>query len=345
MRIDYGPISRRTALAAALAASVAAAAGALSGCSDKTSADAKASKLADGIYQFDPAKPAHREFSGEKALAHARALVAFGPRPAGSGALEKSRVYLEEQLKSSGWEVDRTSQKFTAYTPRGNIEFANIRARFPVAGSDTWKRTAAVLIGSHYDTKLFTNFDFVGANDGASSSAALLEMARVLSAHPDLAQFVELVFFDGEEAVVDYSVNPGSGLPDDGLYGSRHYAKSLRGLPDAQRPLALLLLDMIGDKNLNVKIPANGTPELKAKILRAAEDLSASQHFSASNMDIIDDHVPFLRSGIAAVDVIDLDYPAWHTSLDTMEQISAASIEIVGRTTLLALEKYILTGK
>src|SRR5215211_3047696 len=137
------------------------------------------------------------EFSGENALKHVQALVDFGPRPPASPALEHAREYITEQLKASGWEVRR--QEFTDQTPRGELRFVNLIATF--AGA---KKPALFLLCSHYDTKIFDDAHFVGANDGGSSSGLLLEMARVLAKEPTLAGKVQLVFFDGEEAYVSF---------------------------------------------------------------------------------------------------------------------------------------------
>src|SRR5438105_6271830 len=155
------------------------------------------------------------EFSGDKALAHVQRLIDFGPRPPESDAIEKSRAYIKEQLKSFGWKV--SEQAFTDNTPRGQVRFVNLIARFgPVE-----KPPDLFLLCSHYDTKVFDTFQFVGANDGGSSTGLLLELARVIGQHPSLARKIELVFFDGEEAYDHFS-------DTDGLFGSRHFAKQLQ---------------------------------------------------------------------------------------------------------------------
>lgn len=311
-----------------------------------TSCDSKqqqAAALARNLYNFDASKALHKDFDAAAALEHLKAQVAFGPRPAGSEALGKCRAYLTGQLQSFGWEVQ--PQAFKEYTPKGEIEFINLRARLPIKSeaSKTWERPYAMLIGSHYDTKLFGSFHFVGANDGASSTAVLLEMARLLGKRPDVAQFVELVCFDGEEALIDYTPDA-SGLPKDGLYGSRHYAKIMRAWPKIQQPLSMFLLDMVGDKDLLVKIPNNSTPILTQLILASAAELGLNKYFAEGSGPVTDDHVPFLYSGVPSVNIIDLNYAAWHTSSDSLEQVSAESLGIVGRTTLLAMEKYLATS-
>src|SRR2546429_3178764 len=173
------------------------------------------------------------EFSGEKAFGHVQRLVDFGPRPAGSTAIEKSRDYIEDQLRRSGWQVTR--QAFTDDTPRGKVQFANLIAQFP------GQQNAAplFLLCSHYDTKTFDTIKFVGANDGGSSTGLLLELARVIGQHPNLARKIELVFFDGEEAVEQFS-------QADGLYGSRYFARQLQGA-GAKQFRGGFLLGMLDD--------------------------------------------------------------------------------------------------
>src|SRR6266540_1269129 len=156
------------------------------------------------------------EFSGEKAFAHVQRLVDFGPRPAGSTAIEKSRDYIEDQLRRSGWQVTR--QTFSDDTPRGKIHFVNLLAQFSGQGNAS---SPLFLLCSHYDTKMFDTIRFVGANDGGSSTGLLMELARVIGQHPNLSRKIELVFFDGEEAVEQFS-------QADGLYGSRYFAKQLQ---------------------------------------------------------------------------------------------------------------------
>ncbi len=299
------------------------------------------SKETQTLYKYDPARPLRASYSAAKAMEHVSAQVAFGPRPAGSAALGKCRDYLTEQLKATGWDVQ--PQTFTAYTPKGNIEFTNLRARLPIAGSDTWQRPCALLLGSHFDTKLFASFQFLGANDGGSSTGVLLEFARVLGVRPEVAQFLELVFFDGEEAVVEYTMNEHTRLPEDGLYGSRHYAEAMRALPKIQQPSFLILLDMVGDKDLKVELPNNSTPLMKELALTTAAELNYAAYFGHAKGDILDDHHPFLVSGIKCVDIIDLDFKPWHTSLDKLDQISERSLEIVGQTTLQMIEKLLST--
>ena len=282
-------------------------------------------------YRYAPERAVWSSFSGEKAREHCAALVAFGPRPSGSPALERSRGYLEAQLKAVGWTVLR--QTFVADTPTRPVEFVNLRARF---GTVPFDRPVPVLIGSHYDSKYFPNIRFLGANDGGSSSGALLEMARVMAANPALASSVELVFFDGEEAVKEYSAT-------DGLYGSRHYAREVtRRQAVRDRPKAVLVLDMIGDPDLYVRLPSDTPQALADGLFAAAQEAGTKEWFGRRPTPILDDHAPFQLEGVPAIDLIDLDFGPWHTSGDTLDQVSARSLEIVGRTALLFLERHLL---
>src|SRR5947209_6640201 len=268
------------------------------------------------------------EVSGEKALAQAQQLVDLGPRPSGSEALEKSRLYIEEQLHRSGWQVTR--QAFTDETPRGRIQFVNLIAQFPE------KRNAATLflLCSHYDTKTFDAIKFVGANDGGSSTGLLLELARIIGQHPNLAAKIELVFFDGEEAYDRFSET-------DGLYGSRHFAKQLEG-SSAKQFRGGILFDMVGDRSLDVTLPADSPPEMARDIFAAAETLKLRSYFTYLDREMIDDHSPLNAIGIPTIDVIDFDYPSWHTAGDTLDKISAERLQIVGSVAWYYLSAFAL---
>ena len=267
------------------------------------------------------------EFSGEKALAHVQRLVDLGPHPAGSEAIEKAREYIEEQLRHSGWEVKR--QAFTDDTPRGKIHFVNLIAQFP---GETKAESPSFLFCSHYDTKLFDTIRFVGANDGGSSTGLLLELARVLEQHPNVARKVELVFFDGEEALENFSET-------DGLYGSRYFAKELQG-KGAKQFHGGILFDMIGDRSLGITFPADTPAAIAGDVFAAAEALKLRKYFSYLDRDLIDDHVPLNAIGIPTIDIIDFDYPWWHTAEDTMDKISAQSLQIVGSVALYYLAEF-----
>jgi len=266
------------------------------------------------------------EFSGEKAFAHVQRLVDFGPRPAGSTAIEKSRDYIEDQLRRSGWQVTR--QAFSDDTPRGKIPFINLIAQFSARGKAA---SPSFLLCSHYDTKMFDTIRFVGANDGGSSTGLLLELARVIGQHPNLARKIELVFFDGEEAVEQFS-------QADGLYGSRYFARQLQGA-GAKQFRGGLLFDMVGDRSLGITLPADSPAEMARDIFAAAEALKLRSYFTYLGRELIDDHAPLNAIGIPTLDIIDFDYPWWHTADDTMDKISAQSLQTVGAVALYYLSE------
>lgn len=255
-------------------------------------------------------------FSGERAFADVKKLVEIGPRPAGSEALEKARVYLRQQLEAAGWKVQ--AQTFTDRTPAGPVTFVNLLATFGDHSTPTF------VLCSHYDTKLFRTFRFLGANDGGSSTGVLLELARVLSRDPALASRLQLVFFDGEEAIEDFN-------DVDGLYGSRYFAKNL---PKPRTLRSGILFDMIGDKNLTVTLPPDSPAGLARGIFQAADELKLRDHFTYFDRNVTDDHVPLNAAGIVVIDLIDFDFPAWHTAGDDLDAISAESLGVIGKVTL-----------
>jgi glutaminyl-peptide cyclotransferase len=269
------------------------------------------------------------QFSGDKALAHVQRLVDFGPRPPESEAIEKSRTYIKEQLKTSGWNV--TEQPFTDATPRGQVRFVNLIARFGAAT----KANDLFLLCSHYDTKIFDTFRFVGANDGGSSTGLLLELARVLGQQPRLAEKVELVFFDGEEAFENFSGT-------DGIYGSRHFAHELAQDGSAKLFRGGILFDMVGDQSLDITLPPNSPTKIARDIFASADALKLRNHFTYFDQDITDDHTPLNAIGIPVVDLIDFHYAPWHTADDTMDKLSGQSLQIVGSVTLYYLSQFAL---
>ncbi len=267
------------------------------------------------------------EFSGAKALAQVQHLVDFGPRPPASPAIEQTRAYLEGQLQQFGWEVRR--QEFTDATPGGPVRFVNLIARF----GDAEEKGKLFLLCSHYDTKTFASIRFMGANDGGSSTGALLEIARVLSGHPALARRTELVFFDGEEAYINFTET-------DGLYGSRYFAKQLVAEKRAADFRGGILLDMVGDRNLTITLSPDSPQELTRDIFASAEALKVRDKFTYAEGGITDDHTPLNAAGIPTIDLIDFDYPPWHTSTDTMDKLSAESLQTMGAVTLFYLANF-----
>jgi glutaminyl-peptide cyclotransferase len=271
------------------------------------------------------------EFSGEKALEHVKQLVDLGPRPSQSDAIEKARAYIEKQLSSHNWQVTR--QTFTDTTPRGMVTFVNLVAQFRGKGSKA--RTPSFLLCSHYDTKVFETFRFVGANDGGSSTGLLLELARVLAQHPNLAEKVELVFFDGEEACENFSEN-------DGLYGSRYFARELERTKTAGQFRGGVLFDMVGDSALDITLSPDSPPRMAHDIFAAADALKLRDAFGFFDHDITDDHKPLNAIGIPTIDLIDFDFAWWHTAGDTIDKVSAQSLQTVGRVTAYYLSEFAL---
>jgi hypothetical protein len=267
------------------------------------------------------------KFSGDKALAHVQRLVDFGPRTPESEAIEKSRAYIKQALKSSGWSV--SEQAFTDNTPRGQVRFVNLIARF----GEATKANDLFLLCSHYDTKIFDTFRFVGANDGGSSTGLLLELARVLAQQPRLAEKIELVFFDGEEAVENFSDR-------DGIYGSRHFAHELAKSGTTKSFRGGILFDMVGDRSLDITLPPNSPTKIARDIFASADALTLRNYFTYFDQDITDDHTPLNAIGIPVVDVIDFHYAPWHTADDTMDKLSPQSLQIVGSVAVYYLSEF-----
>jgi glutaminyl-peptide cyclotransferase len=271
-----------------------------------------------------------KEFSGEKAFAHVQRLVDFGPRPPESEALEKSRDYIESQLRLSGWQVSR--QAFTDDTPRGKVRFVNLIARFPGHASGA----TSFLLCAHYDTKTFDTIRFVGANDGGSGTGLLLELARVLAQHPDLAAKIELAFFDGEEAYENFSEK-------DGLYGSRYFARQL-GDSGAKQFHGGILFDMVGQRSLKITLPTDSPAEIARDIFASAEALKLRSYFTYLDREMIDDHTPLNAMGIATIDLIDFSFSWWHTAEDTIDKLSPQSLQIVGSVAAYYLSEFALAN-
>ena len=265
------------------------------------------------------ADPAAARFDGAAAFRHLERLVAIGPRPAGSPAGVRTREYITGELKRAG--VQSRIEPFDAETPEGRVKMANVVAVLPGRRSDV------ILVGGHYDTKVFREFRFVGANDGGSSTALLLELARASAARPHEYTYW-IVFLDGEEA-------RGAWTSTDSLYGSRQMAADLarRG----RLPRAVIIADMIGDRDLNIRREGASTPWLTDLVWASARRLGHGAHFLPQTIAVEDDHVPFLRAGVPATLLIDFDYPPWHTAGDTLDKVSARSLQVVGDVLLDAL--------
>jgi glutaminyl-peptide cyclotransferase len=264
------------------------------------------------------------KFDSSRAWDDLRKQVGFGPRPAGSTALNDTRNYILGQLKTAG--VDARQQVFMAMTPLGEMMMSNIIATIP------GRRRERIILASHYDTKRAPNFRFVGASDGASSTAALLELGRALKGRQN--EFtIELLFLDGEEAVNWDWRDP------DNTYGSRYYVGAAQKANTISSIKALILLDMIGDRDLLIKRDANSTPWLVDAVWDAAGRLGHRAEFTNQLTTVEDDHIAFLRAGVPSVDIIDLDNYAryWHTAQDDLEHVSARSLQTVGDVVLAAI--------
>ena len=267
-------------------------------------------------------------FDSSKAWEHLRQIVGMGPRPAGSPALEATRKYIKAQLAASGVAV--ADQAWDDQTPGGPVHMVNLIATIP------GQRPDRIVISGHYDTKLFRDARFVGANDGGSSAAFLLEMARVLKGRRNPLT-IELLFLDGEEAFCrDWDECARPGAPDN-TYGSRHYVAAGKARGTLAGIKAHILVDMVADRDLRIKRDLNSTPWLTDIIWAAAKRQKLDAIFVAEPTQIEDDHLPFLAAGVPSVDVIDLEFAAWHTPSDNLDAVSARSLQAVGDAIMAAL--------
>ncbi len=263
------------------------------------------------------------KFSGTLAFAHVEKQVSFGPRIPGTDGHAQLIEWLANELAGLGWDV-QVQESSLLDKPVRNV----IAMRTEINPSDPW-----IILGAHYDTRIHADMDpdpakrnqpVPGANDGASGVAVLLELARTIP--EDYPGNIWLVFFDAE----DNGRIPGW----EWILGSRAFVSELEGHPDA-----VVILDMIGDADLNIMMERNSDPTLVAEIWEQAASLGYSNYFIAvSGYSILDDHTPFLEAGIPAVDIIDFDYPYWHTIEDTTDKVSAESLQIVGETILAWLD-------
>jgi hypothetical protein len=274
---------------------------------------------------------------GKAALAHTADILKFGPRPPGSDALKLVRQQVTAKLTSYGWIV--TEQTFERFTPVGSVRFTNLRARFPLPGeSDPWPRPVDAILSAHIDSKPTQDHLFVGADDSASCVGAIIEIARILGkSKPDQARRVELVFFDGEESLSGEMTEDDGPIPKDGLWGSRAYANLWR--ETARKPRFGILLDMVGHKNLAIRLPTDTPDFLKSACLDAATKEDARDSFGMATRPIGDDHVPLNLVGIPTIDIVGnySEYPWWHTPGDNLENLSADSLDISTRVTMRML--------
>jgi glutaminyl-peptide cyclotransferase len=265
------------------------------------------------------------DFDGALAFKDLKQLVALGPRPPRSSALEQAREYITAQLGRAGAEVQR--DRFIASTPVGPIPMVNIVGILRGTSSNV------VIVAGHYDTARLKDVAFVGANDGGSSAAELLELARVLSRRSHVLTY-SLVFFDGEEALEHWSQT-------DSLYGSRRLAEELAADGRLAEVRALILVDMVAGRQLHILEESNSTPWLREITLKKARQLGYANSFDGGQFPVEDDHLPFLKQGVAAVDIIDLTpfRTYHHTAQDALDKCSPASLAIVGRVVLATIEE------
>lgn len=262
-------------------------------------------------------------FDPARAFEYVKEIVAFGPRPLGSANHKKVEDYILARLK--GDEVENDT--FVADTPEGKFPVHNIVAKFP------GEKDGIIVIASHYDTNYpLRNTSYVGANDGGSSSALLLEFANQLRGKTLDGYSVWLVWDDAEEAVKSWS-------DADSLYGIRHLAEKWEADGALKKVKVFLLADMIGDADLNIDRDTNSTPWLEDVVYEAASRLGYQSHFFVRNVGgMEDDHIPFVKRGVPSADLIDFDYGYnnvfWHTTQDTVDKLSPKSLEIVGVTML-----------
>jgi len=267
--------------------------------------------------------PQAAHFDSGRAWEHLRQLVALGPRPSGSPAIEQTRQYIKDQLAAAG--VPVVEQAWDEQTPIDKVRMVNL-----IATIADGARKDRIAITGHYDTKLFREFRFVGASDGGSSAAFLIELARVLKARRNRATY-ELIFLDGEEArLTDWRGT-------DNTYGSRHYVEVAKRNGSIASLKANVLVDMIGDRDLRIKRDTNSTRWLTDIVWDAARRQKLDAYFVPDSTQIEDDHLPFLAAGVPSVDIIDLEYEPWHTAKDTLDAVSARSLQIVGDVVLAAL--------
>ncbi|HUY93668.1 MAG TPA: M28 family peptidase [Terracidiphilus sp.] len=270
-----------------------------------------------------PMSALSQHFDGQRAYDYARDFVAIGPRwPTGPGHIQ-AQAFLREHLKHDNLEEDA----FLADTPIGPVNLRNFIVRFPGT------KDGAIVLGTHYETNYpLRNIDFVGANDGGSTTGLLLAIADKLRAETAGGRklpgySVWLVFFDGEEAFVNWSAS-------DSTYGSRHLAAKWDRDGTLKRIKAFLLADMIGDKDLDIQRESNSTGWLVDLVRKAAHKYGYDRYFFKTSEPIEDDHLAFLHRGVPAIDIIDLDYGPndsyHHTAQDTMDKVSAKSLTIDG---------------
>lgn len=313
---------RRVGVPLAVTICLAAGCGAGSGSGGAREDGAKPAAPASPALQAGDALPPEKTggFDGRRAFAHVARLVQIGARQSGTPGIVLAQAYILAELKSYGCTVE--TDDFHADTPAGSLAMKNILVK--ILG----ERQDVVLFAGHYDTKRIENF--VGADDGGSSTAVMLELARVLCGKRG-RDTVWIAFFDGEEAVNIVWKDP------DNRYGSRQMAARMAASGDLKRVKALLLADIVGYKELRFRRESESTKWLTDLVWRVAGRLGYGNIFAGEEAPTEDDHISFLRRGVAAADVIDFEIPYWHTPQDTLDKVSGRSLAVVGHVFLECL--------
>ncbi len=258
-------------------------------------------------------------------MQYVKEIVAFGSRPPGSDGHQKLENYIVSKLR--GVEVEQ--DKFTAQTPVGKVPINNIIAKFP------GKKNGIIVVAGHYDTNYPLPKDYVGANDGGSSTALLLSLADALRGKQRDGYGVWLVWTDGEEAFVKWT-------DSDSLYGTKQLAQKWKADGTASKVKAFILVDMVGDADLDIQRDANSTPWLTDLVQRAATNLGYQSHFFQQTVGMEDDHIPFAKIGVPVIDLIDYSYGYnnvfHHTAEDTIDKLSAQSMAITGNVVMETIE-------
>jgi Zn-dependent M28 family amino/carboxypeptidase len=307
---------------------------------DKEATPARSSSVSASAPASEPMKLAPDDgpppsVDGDRAMQYVKDIVKFGPRPLGGANHKKVEEYIASHLKGGQVEDDI----FTADTPEGKFPVHNIIAKYPGT------KDGIVIIASHYDTNYpLRKTSYVGANDGASSSGLLLELANHLRAKQREGYSIWLVWDDAEEAM---KPDGSGGLPnempfsEDSLYGITHLAEKWQADGTLKKVKAFILTDMIGDSDLNVDRDRNSTPWLEDTVYEAAKRLGYQSHFFGREQEVSDDHLPFVKRGVPSADLIDFTYgynlAYWHTTEDTIDKLSPRSLQIVGGVVLETL--------
>jgi len=271
-----------------------------------------------------PSQPV-QQVNAARAFQYVKEFVSIGSRPPGSPGHAKAEQYILSKLNGDNVEVD----SFTATTPVGNFPIHNIIAKFP------GKKDGIIAIAGHYETNYPLPKDFVGANDGGSTTGLLLELANQFRGKQLDGYSVWLVWTDGEEAFVKWTAS-------DSLYGTKHLAQKWQQDGTAKKVKAFLLLDMIGDADLDIQRDTNSTVWLSDLVYQAAAKLGYQSHFFQQTTAVDDDHMPFAKIGIPVVDIIDIDYgyanSYHHTTQDTLDKLSPKSLQIAGDVVLQTIQ-------